>query len=272
MTATQISAEGIVSTPLNWSGTIAAKGVLVLGGAGVGTTQTNDAMTPAGTLRTYENRTLANIVMSTTEDFGGGVLRVGTSLKACLTTGQYRTLNGRVPDYYAGEVDQVVIYNPGAAGIALTVAAEQRFRSSAVNMQGEGAHPGHGALTIPLGSVNPASYNATTAPIIARVGTGRWGALKRVSAFSAAPIVVTGGNARLDVEDSDGNSVLTGKLDLETLVAATLTDVTLVTPGDPGPPEVSLYALKGSWWDLVVELTAFVGTAGDITLELEYEL
>lgn len=266
-----IAAEGIVATPLNYAGTIPAKGVLVLGGAGEGATVTTTDADP-GTRRRYKNRTLTNIVISSLEDFGGGQLRVATSLKDCLTAGRYRTINGRSPDFYAGEVDQLVLYNPEAAGIEVSISAEQRWRSSAVNGQGGGSHPGHGTLTIPLGSVDPAAYDADSAPLIARIFRGQYRTwdITRVSVFSAVPIDVTAGTAELDVLDPDGTSILTAPVDLEGLTPATLTDATLVTPGDPGPPEVDWAALAREYYDLVVDLSAYAGSAGDITLEVEY--
>lgn len=264
MTANAISAEGIASIPRNWSGSIAAKGVVVLGGAGLWADVDNEAIDPAGTLRTFENRTLANITIATSEDFGGGVIRAAESLKACVTAGSFRTINPRMPDFYGGEVDQVVLYNPGASAIQVTVSAEQRFRSSAVNRQGEGSHPGHGALTVPLGSIDPAAFSASTAPLVVRVGDGRLMRVARVSAFSAVPIIVTGGEARLDAKNKEGATMLTGKVNLETLVAATLTNGTLV--GTPATLR------SWSYVDLILELTAYAGTAGDITLEVEYTL
>lgn len=251
--------ENITTTPLNWAGTIPAKGLLVLGGAGLGVTSTVEDTAP-GSRTSHKNRTLSNVVIASLEDFGGGQLRVGTSLADCLTAGLYRTVNGRSPDYYAGELDQLVVYNPEATGIEVSISAEQRMRSGSISGQGTGAHPGHGVLTLPLGDIDPAALDAGDIPIVVRVAWGRAVTLTSVSAFSAVPIAVTGGGAVLDVLDTAGDTVLDSTLNLETLVAATLTAAT-ITGG-------SASVLANGFVDLEVTLDAFVGTSGDLTLEM----
>lgn len=252
--------ENITTTPLSWAGTIPAKGLLVLGGAGVGVTSTVEDTDP-GSLTIHNNRTLANVVIASLEDFGGGQLRVGASLSDCLTAGRHRTINGRLPDYYAGELDQLVIYNPEATGIEVSISAEQRMRSGSISGQGVGAHPGHGVLTLPLGSIDPDALDAGDIPIVVRVAWGRAVTLTSVKAFSAVPIVVTGGAALLDVLDSADATVLDSAVDLEALVAATLTAATLVDVD-------GVAVARDGFVDVSIDIDAFAGTAGDVTVEL----
>lgn len=246
----------------DWSGDIAGGDAVVLGSAGYGCTTTETDLSPDGTLFEFETRTVCNIVITNTEDATAtDNLMVADSLALALAGSGYgvAAVLPRTSRYTAADESQKVILNPAVGAVGATITWEETAKPGFLS----GSHPGNGVVTLPLGSIDPTAYDANTAPLRFRVRPS-----KRITVLSAKvrslTLIATAGDATLDLERDDAASIATAPVNLETLVSGTLTATTLEAATADRTIEADGYL------DIVVALDDFTGTAGDVTVELEY--
>lgn len=258
------AAADVPSRVRDWSGDIPPGGAVVLGATGYGCTTTATSLSPDGTLFEFEARSVSNIVVTNTEEATStDNLVVADSLGLALAGSGYgvAVVLPRTSRYTAADESQKVVLNPESGAVGATITWEETAKPGFLN----GVHPGNGVVTLPLGSIAPSTYDANTAPLRFRVRPN-----KRIVVTSAKvrslTLIATAGDATVDLERDDAASIAVAPVNLETLISGTLTAITLEADAVDRTIEADGY------FDIVIELDDFTGTAGDVTVELEYVL
>ena len=257
------AAAGIDAIVRDKNATLAAGDFLVLGSTGEFATATNAALTP-GTLRTFQTYAIRNLVVTHLgEPDNTDYISVSNSLAGALTGSDAALVTPRAPRYTAPSENQRVVYNDNVVAVDVSLTWEETALPGFLG----GGHPGTGAVTIPLGSIDPTAFDISTAPIRFRFNMGRKVRIDGVAVFSRTPIVVTAGTATLDARINDVSINLAGvPATLHTLTPDTLTPVDLVASA------TARTAVATANFDLLVALSAFLGSAGDVTVEVSYTI
>lgn len=263
--ANQHAAAADVSTRVrDWVGPLAAKQAVVIGGAGFGGATVDSAVSPNGTLKVLTTKSISNLVLTNIEAADStDNLKVADSIALCIAaTGLgVSTLLPRVQRYTAGSEAQKVVYNPGTGAVNLSATWEETAVPGFCN----GVHPGNGVVTIPLGTITPASYSAGTAPIYFRIPAGRAWVITSAKVRSITAIAPVS-TATLDIVRSDAQALNTSAVNLKTLVSGTLTTIPLAVSAATRTISAEQYV------DIVVTLGSYDGSGGDLAIELEYTL
>lgn len=256
------ASAGIPTRSLARTRTLAQGEYLVLG-PGEGSDRTITDHPAAGKVVDITAFSVTNIVVTNSDDPDGSTLvAVANSLEEALTTQDVAAALPRVPAYFSAHEAQKVVANLTAGPAPVTVAWEETGLPSFIN----GGHPGAGKMTLALGELDPAVIGAD-GPYYFRVNPGRGFVVEEAHVYSVSPVVVTGGDAELQVRRSDGTLVtVADDVDLEAVTPETLEAVPLKAD------EADRTIASDQWLDLVVECGASVGTPGDLCVELTYRL
>lgn len=256
------AAAGVPSRSEAVTKTLAAGEALVIG-PGHGAWGAVSAIDGGGTLTELKTFSVTNVVVTNAAAPDAETeVTVANDLKDAVTVLNSGVALPRIPVYLAAVEAQKVIANIGAAPVQVSTSWEETGLPGFVN----GGHPGRGSFTLPLGAIDPAEYDAGDMPLRFRVQPGRGFVITGAAAYSVTPIAVTGGTAELTLERSDGANVTSAAFDLDGLATKVLTAVPV--EADAADRTVS----KDQYVDIVVTLDAFVGTAGDVIVELYYDL
>lgn len=247
------------------SGSLSAGEFMVLGTDDGATTEVVDN-SPDGTDVYFTTRSIRNLVVVNAEDpTSTDVLHVADSVATAigLPGAGVGVVYARVPRFTAADEAQKVIHNPGAGAVAFSLTWEETAKPGFVN----GVHPGNGVLTLPLGDIDPAAYDADSAPIRFHITPGKKLRVDTLKVMSTdAVLVVTGGTGLLSLRKTGGTTITQANVDLEALVLGTFTTASLKASASDRTVEhdESLY--------VQVDLSAFAGNAGDVLIEMTYTL
>ena len=259
------AAADVQSRLRDMSGSLAAGEFVVLG-TDQGAVATVTDNSPNGTDVTFATYSIRNLVVVNAEDpTSTDVLHVADSV--ALATGAagpgVGVVYARVPRYTAADEAQKVIHNPNGGAVAFSLTWEETAKPGFVS----GVHPGNGVLTLPLGDIDPAAYDADSAPLRFHIEAGKKLRVDTLKVLSTDTVlVVTGGAGLLSLRKTGNVTITQAAVDLEALVLGTFTTATLKAAAADRTVEHD-----ESMW-VQVDLSAFAGTAGDVLIELTYTL
>jgi hypothetical protein len=227
--------------PHEWTQVIAPKGVILVGGGGLGGAYVGStAKVPSG--YTARNVVVHNF-SSLVEDF---YLKFSKTIEGALVGSEHALISARGPLYSQGDFDQFVIYNPTTENITVSI----QWDASGVPVSTNGGHPGHGSAALDLSG------------FLGSVGTYEvslpWGRARRLTGitfYTSTGFNAPAGEVDLEVNGTAlfGGQVL-GSLTPESPLTVSLTPTDIVKADDV-KVILSNLSSQPAGRDLFVEIT-----------------
>ena len=239
----------------DYSGILQPGEFLLLGSSGIYADREESEAIGGGTVVEFKSRAVCNVVALVLEDvFGPVALFASDSLQKVMSGSDRGTIVPRVPRYTSADESQKVFWNPNEAEpVNFTVNWEEMGKGGFL----AGVHPGNNVLTLQLGTITPAAG----LNLMFRIRPGRKFRVDGARLYSTA----VPGASTLTLEKSDTTVLTSAPKALNSLTVKTLTSLGLVS--DAADRTVG----ADEWLDIVVTATG-AGTAGNVTVELDYTL